>query len=503
MKLIRFILSIREFVRGRFSLHHDHAEEDEIHDRIESGVIIQGTNLWVLIFATIIASIGLNVNSTAVIIGAMLISPLMGPIMGLGFSLGINDFELLKRSAKNFGFMTIIAILASTCYFLVSPWLANEQSELLARTQPTTWDVLVAFFGGLAGIVAQTRQEKSITVIPGVAIATALMPPLCTAGFGLATGQYNYFFGAFYLFIINTVFIGLAAFVITNSMGFDKKVFVDPVYGRRVKRIMVTIIVITIVPSVFIGYNLIREMIYKQNVSRYISEAFDFKEAEVLDHKITYSSHRKETNTLEVILYGKPISNEVIDVLRQQLKTYDIERTNLVVRQGDDNSDNLTSSYITRNFEELIRDKNDQIKELTADIDDMKKMSPPSAALLKEMSAIINSNISATISRSVMYDSNGAPLDTLIMCYIIQNDKKLSDRDIERLTDWLKARTNSELVKVIEEDNISKIKEIESVSKSREERRRRGTTTTTADTIPTRKEVKVNSDSITIKDYLN
>ena len=200
--------SLRRFLRDRFDLGEDSALQDEVVDNICRGVDFRGTNLWVLIFATFVASLGLNVNSTAVIIGAMLISPLMGPIMGMGLSVGINDFDLLKRSVRNFGFMVLVSILTSTLYFVVSP-LSGAQSELLARTVPTTYDVLIAFFGGLAGIVAQSRRDRTSTVIPGVAIATALMPPLCTAGYGLATLQLNYFLGAFYLFFINTVFIAI------------------------------------------------------------------------------------------------------------------------------------------------------------------------------------------------------------------------------------------------------------------------------------------------------
>ena len=188
--------SLRRFLRDRFDLGEDSALQDEVVDNICRGVDFRGTNLWVLIFATFVASLGLNVNSTAVIIGAMLISPLMGPIMGMGLSVGINDFDLLKRSVRNFGFMVLVSILTSTLYFVVSP-LSGAQSELLARTVPTTYDVLIAFFGGLAGIVAQSRRDRTSTVIPGVAIATALMPPLCTAGYGLATLQLNYFLGAF------------------------------------------------------------------------------------------------------------------------------------------------------------------------------------------------------------------------------------------------------------------------------------------------------------------
>ena len=208
---------MREFLRGRFSLDEDKAQRDEVVASISKGVVFRGVNLWVLIFATMIASLGLNVNSAAVIIGAMLISPIMGPIMGIGLSLGINDFELLKKSLRNYALMFVVAIVTSTAYFLVSP-LSSNSSELLARTVPTTYDVLIALFGGLAGIVAQTRQDRTSTVIPGVAIATALIPPLCTAGFGLATGQIRFFFGAFYLFFINSVFIALATYAMVRFL---------------------------------------------------------------------------------------------------------------------------------------------------------------------------------------------------------------------------------------------------------------------------------------------
>lgn len=190
---------VRDFLKDRFSLDEDTAQRDEVVASISKGVEFRGVNLWVLIFAAMVASLGLNVNSAAVIIGAMLISPIMGPIMGVGLSLGINDFDLLKKSLRNFALMFIVAIVTATAYFFISP-LSSNSSELLARTTPTTYDLLIAFFGGLAGMVAQTRQDRTSTVIPGVAIATALMPPLCTAGFGLATGQLRFFLGAFYLF---------------------------------------------------------------------------------------------------------------------------------------------------------------------------------------------------------------------------------------------------------------------------------------------------------------
>lgn len=444
---IRSISGIQRFLKGKFNLNEDSATQSEIVERIESGVVIRGTNLWVLIFATFIASIGLNVNSTAVIIGAMLISPLMGPIMGMGLALGVNDFELLKRSAKNFGFMTIIAILTSMLYFMLSPW-SVAQSELLARTQPTTFDVLIAFFGGLAGIVAQTRKEKSITVIPGVAIATALMPPLCTAGYGIATGQLSYFFGAFYLFVINTVFIAIASFVITNSMKFEKKVFVDPERGRKVKRIMATIIFITIIPSVVLGYNLTREMLFKNNVSRFVTASFNFEETRIMDYKVKYNPRPNVPNSVEVILYGKPLTKNEIEIIKAQMANFDIFNTSLLVKQGKDDP-NLASTFIQSNFEQLIREKNDRIETLTNEVSGFKVMVLPTSDLSKEICALLNTNIDVAISRSPLYDNGGNSIDTLLLCYVKYVETPISIMDKQRLVDWLKVRTNTKNVKLV------------------------------------------------------
>ena len=269
----------RRFVRGRFDLSEDKASESEVIENIRKGIEFKGTNLWVLVFATFIASLGLNVNSTAVIIGAMLISPLMGPIMGIGLSVGINDFELMKRSLRNFGFMVLVSIATSTFYFVISP-LSNAQSELLARTVPTTYDVLIALFGGLAGIVAQSRKDRTSTVIPGVAIATALMPPLCTAGFGLATLQLKYFIGAFYLFFINTVFIAIATYMVVRFLKYEKHSFLDSKKERKVRRSMVLIVLVTLIPSVVIGYRIVKRSVFEANADRYVATVMKFPQAQ-------------------------------------------------------------------------------------------------------------------------------------------------------------------------------------------------------------------------------
>lgn len=264
-----------KFLRDRFSLDEDKAQRDEVVAAIAKGVEFRGVNLWVLIFATMIASLGLNINSAAVIIGAMLVSPIMGPIMGAGLALGINDFELLKKSLRNLSLMFIVAIVTSTLYFFVSPLSANS-SELLARTTPSIYDVLIALFGGLAGMVAQTRQDRTSTVIPGVAIATALIPPLCTAGFGIATGQPRFFFGAFYLFFINSVFIAMATYLVVRFLKYQKKAFLDPVRERNVKRSMLIISLVTFVPSVVIGVQMVRVSVFEAMADKYVERVFAF-----------------------------------------------------------------------------------------------------------------------------------------------------------------------------------------------------------------------------------
>ena len=244
--------AIKSFLGEYLDLRKDKDNELATVDSIRKGVEFKGANLWILIFAIFMASLGLNVNSTAVIIGAMLISPLMGPIMGVGLSVGLNDFELMKRSLKSFLITTAFSVTTATIFFLLAP-IAGSQSELLARTSPTIYDVFIALFGGLAGVVALSTKEKG-NVIPGVAIATALMPPLCTAGYGLASGNLIYFLGAFYLYFINSVFISLATFLGVRVMHFQRKEFVDKTREKTVRKYIVLIVVLTMCGAMIWGW---------------------------------------------------------------------------------------------------------------------------------------------------------------------------------------------------------------------------------------------------------
>ena len=304
MNFSELFLQFQNYLKGIFDPSEDRESEVETIENICKGINFRGSNLWVLIFAIFIASLGLNVNSTAVIIGAMLISPLMGPIMGFGLGLGISDFELIKRSFRNFAIATVFSVITSSIYFLISP-ISEAQSELLARTQPTLYDVLIAFFGGLAGIVASSTKSKG-NVIPGVAIATALMPPLCTAGFGLATGNLYYFFGAFYLFFINSVFISLATYLVVRVLKYPKKVFLDKDHEKRVTRYVGIIVIFTIVPSLFLSYRLVKTTYFNQQVLNYVNTELAFPNTQILSKTITNTSDKKE---IKVVLIGDNVSD--------------------------------------------------------------------------------------------------------------------------------------------------------------------------------------------------
>ncbi|MGN0779930.1 MAG: TIGR00341 family protein [Aristaeellaceae bacterium] len=240
-----------------FSLNSDTASQQEIHQRLVDSAAIKGTNMCVLILAILIASIGLNMNSTAVIIGAMLISPLMGSILAVAYGFATGDLQLSRKFFLGFLVQILISLLTSTLYFSITP-ISNSTSELLARTTPTIWDVLIALCGGLAGCIGLTRKEKS-NVIPGVAIATALMPPLCTAGYGLATGQYRYFWGAFYLFTLNAYFICMASVIVLLMLKLPQRAMLEESKRKKAMRRIAVITVIVMLPSVFFAARLTQE----------------------------------------------------------------------------------------------------------------------------------------------------------------------------------------------------------------------------------------------------
>ncbi|MBI1221502.1 MAG: TIGR00341 family protein [Bacteroidetes bacterium] len=435
------------WLRGLFNLETYKSREDEVVDSIRANVEFRGSNLWVLIFAIFIASIGLNVNSAAVIIGAMLISPLMGPIIGMGLGVGIYDFALIKKSAINLGVAAIISIATAALYFLLTP-LKFAHSELLARTTPTTWDVLIAFFGGLAGIIATSTKEKG-NVIPGVAIATALMPPLCTAGYGLATGQLPFFFGAAYLFLINSVFICYATVLIVRYLKFRKYSFVDEQVEKRMKRLVSIIIFITIVPSIYIAYNLVLKSIFENRVESFIDQEMLFESTAVAQKKISY-----ENQKVELLLIGAEIDSSELMHIQRRLPYYDLGKVNLIIKQGRTKIENKSPELDLNLVQNILGDKEKQlqqkdslIRKLNERIKQSEKEAYPTKAILKEIQAQGYPASFVGIGQLEDEDESGSNQEKICVA-IIRLKKSIRNSDKERLESWLKVRTQSREIRV-------------------------------------------------------
>ena len=443
------ILQILLFFRDRFDLHEGKEDELETIDYIKKNIEFKGANLWILIFAIFVASVGLNVNSTAVIIGAMLISPLMGPIMGIGMAAGINDFELLKRSLKNLGIAVLISILTSTFYFSFTP-LIDAQSELLARTEPSIWDVLIALFGGLAGIVAGSRKEKS-NAIPGVAIATALMPPLCTAGYGLATGNLYYFFGAFYLFFINSVFISLSTYLIVRFMKFPKKEFLDRDREKTVKRYITIFTLLTVVPSIYLAYNIVTRTIWEKSAKQFMTTEMDFPKSQVIASTLNYDT---DSSTIEISMVGERIEEEEIMRLQNKLKAFSLNKTYLKIKQsGDGTPDlNMLRSDVLKDLYErnelLIQNKDQKISFLEKELLQYSESSKQVMDLAREAKINHSSLLSFSLNRTIVADILENKQDTVLMAYA-KFGQRPNAQEQKRFEDWLKIRTKADTVSLI------------------------------------------------------
>ena len=445
-----FRSKLADFFVRNFDVRQDKEDELETIDTISKGIEFKGTNLWVLIFATFIASLGLNTNSTAVIIGAMLISPLMGPIMGFGVGLGISDFDMIKRSFRNFATATIFSVITSSFYFMISP-ISEAQSELLARTQPTVYDVLIAFFGGLAGIIASSTKSKG-NVIPGVAIATALMPPLCTAGYGIATGNLYYFFGAFYLFFINTVFISVATYLVVRVLKYPKKVFLDKAREKTVHRYVGIIVFFTLVPSLFLSYNLIRTSYFNDRVTRYINQELVFPNTQLLSKSVTLT---RDTQEIKVVFIGQHVPQGLIDNARLRMKNYGLDGTSLIVEQGfgekatDVNElKSLLLQDLYKNSEEVLRIQSFTIDSLKKSLDQYKSYGLLTSLLLPEMRVLFPTVQEASFSRSFVMKTDSLKQDTVMLVYL-KSTKQISKTDQDKLREWLVARIKMKNIKLL------------------------------------------------------
>ncbi len=402
-----------------------------VHQEIDKGATFRGTNIWILACAIMVASVGLNMNSTAVIIGAMLISPLMGPINGIGYSIAIYDFALLRKSLKNFGFAVLAGLLVSGLYFFISP-LSSAHSELLARTSPSIYDVLIAFFGGLAGIIAVSSRIKG-TVIPGVAIATALMPPLCTAGYGLATLQPTFFFGALYLFTINTVFIALAALLISRILKFPIREDVSPEKAKIIRRYIYIIIAVTLIPSIYFGYLLAQKERFIESSNKYINNVRIFEGSYLLDSEV---DPRKKI--INLTYGGLALDEEAKRVIQQKASDFGI-KAKIEISQGfayqmpEQETDDRTKLLLRINALEA------ELNKSKTRLDSINKRPMLARDLLDELK-ILNQNIASCALADtyvIESDTSSRKITVVMVGYL---GEKLSQDEEDKLRLWLEVR---------------------------------------------------------------
>ncbi|CAN5427752.1 TIGR00341 family protein [soil metagenome] len=439
-------------VLAAFSLRHEKEDVEVVIDSVEKGVTFSGTNLWILVFAIFIASLGLNVNSTAVVIGAMLVSPLMGPIMGLGLGMAINDIHLLKKAFLNYLFALGVGLATSTIYFFLTP-INDASSELLARTAPNIYDVLIALFGGLAGILAISSKQKG-NVIPGVAIATALMPPLCTAGYGLAHWNFTYFTGALYLFVINTVFIALATLVTARFLHFPRKHLEDAHAEIVSNRIVWGVVLTTLLPSIYFGYDIVQQNRFRQRADQFVNNEAIFPNDYLLKKTID-----GKAKTITLTYGGETIAANVIAELRSKLSKYQLDAAKLDIKQGfaflndpqlnspqkDDEKANQINPLLTEKEKEL-----NTLKETVAAYDAEKALGKQIFAELKAQYPTITSGV---IQTAADYKDSGQAVTWIA---VISSKTIVTPPDRKRIEDFLRARVNTEQIRLFFEVTVGK-----------------------------------------------
>lgn len=424
-----------------FKLFKEKEDFNIVVANIDSAVAFKGTNLWILIFAIFLASLGLNVNSTAVIIGAMLISPLMGPIIGLGLGVGINDFSLVRKALFNYIFSAIIGLITSTIYFSLTP-LNEAHSEILARISPNIYDVLIAFFGGLAGILAISSKMKG-NVIPGVAIATALMPPLCTAGYGIATLQPNFLFGALYLFVINTVFIALATIITVRLLKFPVKHFPDLKSEKRARHLISIVVLITLIPSIYFGYDIVQQTKFSNNANSFIKA-----EAVLPNDYLLKENINPKAKSITLIFGGKKIRSGEIDTLRGKLKKYELEDAHLEIKQGFAYLTQNNNDKETMQISKTLSEQDSMIQLLKAKVDSLQPQKAYIKTILKEATAICPdlTGVSILPFYSEYSKDKGDSLDIIYMEFSRIPGIKIKNQ----LENWLRVRLNRKVKMIME-----------------------------------------------------
>ncbi len=448
--------SIKKFLNELFDIRTE-SDRDATIEAVKKDIPFKGHTAWILIFSIFVASIGLNVSSTAVVIGAMLISPLMGPIVGIGLSIAINDVETMRRSLINLAVMVFLSVLTAFLYFKLSP-LTEETPELIARTYPTILDVLIAIFGGLGLIVAKTKSGTIASVIFGVAIATALMPPLCTVGYGLAISNWEYALGALYLFSINAVFIALSTFIVSKILRFPMVRYANSKRRRRIAQIASLVAIVVMVPSVILFLNLLKQQVFETRTKEFVKNVIKYEGAEVVKFTQDY-----KTKNIDVYLIGRPVpQNKISEWLNTLQEDEKLAETHLRIYQGADQSGELAERlsgevkagiledlYVKN--EQLIQDKDEKIRFLENQVALMKIQNVPFKELSEEIR--INYNNLETFSYSNKITTNFKQTDTLPVINLRWKkgvSSKEKSADTEKIKAWLKYKMKLDTLQVAE-----------------------------------------------------
>lgn len=432
--------TLKHLLLNRFNWFTNKAGDNEIKRRISENVSLTGSTPWILIFAILTASIGLNINSPAVIIGAMLISPLMGPIMGAGLGVAIYDFSLFKHALLNLALATVISLVVSTLYFMISP-LREAQSELLSRISPSIWDVLIALFGGFAGVIGITRKETS-NVIPGVAIATALMPPVCTAGYGIATGQWNFVAGALYLYAINCVFICLSTIIGMRVLKLQRFSFENTKIEKKVKIILLLITLATAVPSAYLTVDLVRNEIFKSTVTKFIYTEFNNDETQVANLKIN-----PDTRTVDIALIGSYVTPKTLDQIKSKLALSKLENTQIIIHQTNNSNIDISAlksglfDDIYVNTQSILQKKESEITQLKSQLSSQDALSNSTNDIFNELNIQYPAIVSIFLGQGVKVTDENTN-QKLIELNIYTN-KNLRTEDKVRIENWFKVRVKS------------------------------------------------------------
>ena len=443
--------TVREFLTTTLNLTND-VDIPAASENIRKNIPFRGPNVYILFVAIIIASVGLNVNSIPVIIGAMLISPLMGPITGLGLGLGTNDRELVLFSIKNLLVMVGISLLAATLYFMLTPLEIENPTELLARTRPTIYDVFIALFGGLAGVLETARKEKG-TVISGVAIATALMPPLCTVGYGIANLSWQYTVGALFLFSINCIFIAMAAYLMAKFLKFPMKTVEQ--HRTRYFILSYALVILLAATSIFTGYHVIRENDFTKLANRFVKKNQNIGKTYIYDSQVNIDS---KPYTLELRLAGETLNEDTKEMLLRDAENYGIMRSQIVIHEDATvqvdrfNETEIVKNLIATNASNIqVRD--DSIRVLNAQIAHYKQQELPAKQLAEELQVQLPSITRLTLAKGTALAQNIVMSEEQVVV-VAHCSEMPSEEEKTRLYEWLKVRLQIDSLEIIFDTEI-------------------------------------------------